>query len=142
MTMDNTKPDILLVDDSFEDAELTLRVLKKDDLIQSGIHLHDGEQALLYLFSTAFEARPKLIVLDIEMPKVNGIEVLRRIKSDPSKMFIPVVMMSSSSNEKHVEESYRLGVNGYVVKHTNYEKFRDEIIWLGKYWLQTNYSPS
>ncbi len=140
--MEHTNPDILLVDDSFEDAELTLRVLKKDNLIQNGLHLHDGEQALQYLFSKEFEARPKLIVLDIEMPKVNGIEVLRRIKSDPAKMYIPVVMMSSSSHEKHVEESYRLGVNGYVIKHTNYEKFKNEITWLGKYWLQTNYSPS
>src|SRR6266481_5678471 len=102
--------EILLVEDSLDDAELTIRALKKHNLGNHLLHLEDGEEALKYIFSEN-NNMPKLILLDLKMPKVDGLEVLRKIKSDERKKIIPVVVLTSSKEERDIIESYKLGVN-------------------------------
>ena len=138
--------EILLVEDNAEDAEMTMRALRKRNLAN---HLHwvqDGEEALEYLFCTGrYGARepvrpPRLVLLDIKMPKVDGIEVLRRIKDSDLKT-VPVVVMTSSNEERDVVESYRLGVNSYIVKPVAFEAFLETVSKIGLYWLLTNRVP-
>ena len=140
--MANKPVDILLIEDNPNDAELAIRALKKNNLSNSILHLQDGEEALDYLFSaehpTAF---PKLILLDIKMPKVDGIEVLRKIKSDEQRKVIPVVLLTSSKEERDIIESYRLGVNAYIVKPVEFEKFIKAVADLGFFWLILNQPP-
>ena len=140
--MNNLAVEVLLVEDNPDDAELTIRVLKKHNLANNLVHLHDGEEALDFLFAGGNNQIPKLILLDLKMPKVDGIEVLRKIKSDEQKKVIPVVILTSSKEERDVVESYQLGVNAYVVKPVEFEKFVEAVAQLGLFWLILNQSPS
>jgi two-component system response regulator len=112
--------------------------LKKNNLGNHLLHLHDGEEALNYIFSPDMNTMPKLILLDIKMPKVDGIEVLRKLKSDPDKKTIPVVVLTSSREEQDIIESYRLGVNAYIVKPVEFDKFMKAVTDLGLFWLIHN----
>ncbi len=138
-----SKPvDILLIEDNPNDAELAIRALKKNNLSNSIVHLQDGEEALEYLFSIDHPSSfPKLILLDIKMPKVDGIEVLRKIKSDEQRKVIPVVLLTSSKEERDIVESYRLGVNAYIVKPVEFDKFIKAVADLGFFWLILNQPP-
>jgi len=138
--------EILLVEDNPEDAEMTMRALRKRSLASQLHWVKDGEEALDYLFcSGPYAGRdrgraPKLVLLDIKMPKVDGIEVLRRVK-DSDLRTIPVVVMTSSNEERDVVESYRLGVNSYIVKPVAFEAFLDTVSKIGLYWVLTNRVP-
>jgi two-component system response regulator len=139
--------EILLVEDNAEDAEMTLRALRKKNLANQVHWVKDGEEALEYLFcSGQYAGRnpshpPKLVLLDIKMPKIDGIEVLRRVKGSELKT-IPVVVMTSSNEERDVLESYRLGVNSYIVKPVQFEAFLETVASIGLYWLLTNRAPT
>lgn len=133
--------EVLLIEDNPDDAELTIRVLKKNNLANNLVHLHDGEEALEFLFAEGNNNIPKIILLDLKMPKVDGIEVLRRIKSDEQKKIIPVVILTSSKEERDIIESYNLGVNAYVVKPVEFEKFVEAVANLGLFWLILNQPP-
>lgn len=145
--MYTTVHEILLVEDNKSDAALTIRALKKHNLANSLIHLVDGAQALDYIFGRGefegrnIEQRPRVIFLDIKMPKVSGLEVLTILKSDERTKLIPIVMMTSSKEEKDIIESHRLGVNSYVVKPVGFENFSKTIADLGLYWLVVNNTP-
>ena len=136
--------DILLIEDSPDDAEMTIRALKKINLANNVVHLENGQDALDFLFvkgkfaNLRLSSHPKVILLDIKMPKVDGIEVLRRIKSDKKTRMIPVVIMTSSGEEKDLITSYELGVNSYVVKPVDFENFARAVSELGLYWLLAN----
>jgi two-component system response regulator len=139
--------EILLVEDSLEDLELTQRALRKANL---GNHIHaarDGAEALDFIFCEgAYDGRkiedsPKLILLDLKLPKVDGLEVLERIKSDPRTRHIPVVILTSSKEQVDVIKSYQLGVNSYIVKPVNFESFTAAVQELGMYWLLINQPP-
>jgi CheY-like chemotaxis protein len=138
--------EILLVEDNPEDAEMTMRALRKKNLANHVHWVKDGEEALDYLFcSGPYAGRqpgrpPKLVLLDIKMPKVDGIEVLRRVKGSELKT-IPVVVMTSSNEERDVLESYRLGVNSYIVKPVQFEAFLETVSKIGLYWVLTNRLP-
>jgi two-component system, response regulator len=138
--------EILLVEDNPEDAEMTMRALRKRNLANQLHWVKDGEEALEYLFcSGRYAGRnpshpPKLVLLDIKMPKIDGIEVLRRIKASELKL-IPVVVMTSSNEERDVVESYRLGVNSYIVKPVQFDAFLDTVAKIGLYWVLTNRVP-
>ena len=141
------KADILLVEDNASDAELTIRALKKSNLISNLLHLQNGEQALNYLFAEGeYEDRnineiPKVILLDLKMPKIDGLEVLRQIKSDMRTNFIPVVLLTSSEEEKDIMNGYKFGVNSYVVKPVDFQNFVKAISDIGIYWLLLNQYP-
>jgi two-component system response regulator len=120
---------------------LTIHALKKHNLANNLLHLLDGEEALSYLFSPNLSSIPKVILLDLKMPKVDGIEVLRRIKSDNRLKVIPVVVLTSSKEDRDIVESYKLGVNAYIVKPVDFEKFVKAISEIGLFWLLLNQSP-
>ena len=137
--------DILLVEDSPADAELAMRALRKGKLANHITWVKDGAEALEFIFRTgAYAGRPdqnpKLILLDIKMPKVDGIEVLRRVKGSELKT-IPVVVMTSSNEERDVLESYRLGANSYIVKPVEFEQFSETMTKAGYYWMLMNKTP-
>lgn len=138
--------EILLVEDNMSDAELTIRALTKAKIANSILHLKDGAEALDYLFGKAAYAErditklPKVILLDIKMPKVDGIEVLRQLKASEHTKVIPVVIMTSSAEEKDIVSSYQLGVNSYVVKPVGFEDFAKAVGELGLYWMLLNKS--
>lgn len=133
--------EILLIEDNPDDAGLTIRALRKHNLANNLLHLQDGEEALNYLFSEKMTGIPKVILLDLKMPKVDGIEVLRRIKSDERRKIIPVVVLTSSKEERDIVESYKLGVNAYIVKPVDFDKFVKAIAEIGFFWLLLNQSP-
>jgi two-component system response regulator len=139
--------EILLVEDNPEDAELTLRALKKHNLANCVVHVGDGEQALDFMFARGsysarnVEDRPKVVILDLKLPKVDGLEVLKILKGDPLTSAVPVVVMTSSKEERDIVESYRLGVNSYIVKPVDFEKFVAAVRDLGLYWLLLNQPP-
>jgi two-component system response regulator len=139
--------EILLVEDSAEDAHLVIRALKKNNLGNNIMHLQDGAEALDFIFAKGkFEGRkvedkPRLILLDLKMPKVDGLQVLKAIKMDERTSSIPVVIMTSSRHDKDLEESYKLGVNSYVVKPVSFENFARAVADLGIYWLMVNQTP-
>ena len=145
--MNDNKVEILLVEDNPHDAEMTIRALKKANLANKLIHLKDGAEALDFIFAKGafsdrqIENKPKVILLDIKMPKVDGIQVLRQIKSNDTTKTIPVVIMTSSKEEQDVITSYNLGVNSYVVKPVDFEGFAKAVSELGFYWLITNQLP-
>lgn len=126
------------------DAEMTIRALKKVNLANNLFHVKDGAEALDFIFAKGSfadrqtDSRPKLILLDIKMPKVDGIEVLRQIKTNETTKTIPVVIMTSSKEEQDIVTSYNLGVNSYVVKPVHFEGFVKAVCELGMYWLITN----
>jgi CheY-like chemotaxis protein len=146
--MISTSNEILLVEDNKSDALLTIRALKKHNLANNLVHLIDGAEALEYIFATGkyegrdLEHKPKVIFLDIKMPKVSGLEVLRMLKSDERTKLIPIVIMTSSKEEKDIIESHKLGVNSYVVKPVGFANFSKTIADLGFYWLVVNNTPS
>ncbi|HLI92039.1 MAG TPA: response regulator [Puia sp.] len=139
--------EVLLVEDNIHDAEMTIRSLKKVNLANNLVHVKDGQEALDFIFGEGkFAGRdlvsgPKVILLDIKMPKVDGIEVLRRLKSREVSRAIPVVIMTSSKEEQDIISSYELGVNSYVVKPVDFEGFAKAVSQLGLYWLLTNQLP-
>ena len=139
--------DILLVEDSPNDAEMTMRALKAGRVANRLEWVKDGAEALDFIMCRgAYEGRPqahpKLILLDLKMPKVDGIEVLRVLKSDPRTKTIPVVMMTSSNTEIDIVNSYDLGVNSYIVKPVEFDKFVEQVSKLGIYWMVVNKVPA
>jgi two-component system response regulator len=145
--MHNSTIEILLVEDNMNDAELTIRALRKNKIVNNIIHLKDGEEALNFLFGTgSYTGRdisilPKLILLDVKMPKVDGIEALRKIKSDDIMKKIPVVMLTSSKEHPDIESSYLLGANSYIVKPVEFDGFMKAVSELGLYWILLNQPP-
>jgi two-component system response regulator len=146
--MDNhTEVEVLLVEDNPRDAEMALRTLRNRNLANSVVHVKDGEEALNWLFGMgAYAGRdptnhPKVVLLDLKLPKVDGLEVLRAIRDDKRTELIPVVVMTSSREERDVVESYKLGVNSYVVKPMDFEGFSAAVAELGHYWLLVNQEP-
>lgn len=139
--------EILLVEDNPQDLELALRALRKANLSNQIEVARDGVEALDFIFCEgAHEGRklqnnPKLILLDLKLPRIDGMEVLRRIKSDDRTRMIPVVMLTSSREQRDIVESYRLGVNSYIVKPVNFERFTAAVRELGMYWLLLNQPP-
>lgn len=140
--------EILLVEDNPNDAELTLYALKKHNVANQIKIVSDGAEALDYMFCTGayahrrIENMPKIILLDLKLPKVDGLEVLQHIKSDPRTRLIPVIVLTSSQEERDVVESYQLGVNSYIVKPVDFERFAEAVRQLGLYWLLLNQTPS
>jgi two-component system response regulator len=140
--------EILLIEDNPEDVEITLRAFRKYHLAGKVQVLRDGEEALECLFSTGRYAEPsvcsnvRLILLDLKLPKVDGIEVLQRCKSDPRTKNIPVVVLTTSREERDLIDSYNLGVNSYVVKPVDFRQFTEAIRQLGLYWMLLNQLPS
>ncbi len=139
--------EVLLVEDNPADAELALRALKKNNFANNVIVVSDGEEALDFIFARgAFSDRkvengPKLVILDLKLPKVDGLEVLKAMKSDPRTRIIPVVVLTSSKEESDIVESYKLGVNSYIVKPVDFDKFVESVRTLGFYWLLFNQGP-
>jgi len=142
-----TAIELLLVEDNPNDLELALRALRKANLANR-IHVaRDGAEALEFVFcegpyvTRSIGDAPKVILLDLKLPKVDGLEVLRRIKADPRTKLIPVVVLTSSKEQRDVVESYQLGVNSYIVKPVNFERFSEAVRDLGVYWLMLNQAP-
>ncbi|MBL7856288.1 MAG: response regulator [Cyclobacteriaceae bacterium] len=138
--LEKQKVEILLVEDNPDDAALTIRTLKKHNLANNLRHLEDGQEALDFLYDE-INPIPRLILLDLKMPRVDGIEVLRKIKSDPVKRTIPVVILTSSREDRDIVESYNLGVNAYVVKPVEFDQFVKAVTDMGLFWLILNQSP-
>ncbi|WP_207494973.1 response regulator [Aridibaculum aurantiacum] len=138
--------EILLVEDNMSDAELVIRSLKKVNLANNLVHLKDGAEALDFLFSHGeYEGQepklPKVILLDIKMPRVDGIEVLKQLRQNPATRTIPVVIMTSSKEEQDVIKSYEIGVNSFVVKPVDFAGFAKAVSTLGMYWVLVNQPP-
>lgn len=143
----NNAIEILLVEDNPDDVELALFALKKNNFANT-IHVaRDGEEALDFLFCRAahnarsFEKPPKVVLLDLKLPKVDGLEVLRALKNDPRTKAVPVVVMTSSKQQRDMVEGYKLGVNSYIQKPIDFAEFREIIKQLGYYWLVINQPP-
>lgn len=137
--------EILLAEDSEADGEMTMRALRKNNLNNEVVWVRDGAEALDFIFGRGHYQgrrwRPKLVLLDIKMPKVDGIEVLRQIKQNDKTKMTPVVIMTSSAEDRDIVDSYRLGVNSYVVKPVEFEQFVDTVAKLGYYWSLVNRLP-
>ena len=139
--------EILIVDDSSSDVELTVHTLRKSKLANT-IHVaDDGAQALDFLFcrgayeERSFERPPRVVLLDLKMPKIDGIEVLRAIRADPRTKAIPVVVLTSSKEQRDLVESYNLGVNAYIQKPVEFDRFREVVERIGMFWLVVNEPP-
>jgi CheY-like chemotaxis protein len=147
MELDVNNVEILLVEDNLDDAGLVIRALKKSNLANHLVHLSDGAQALEFIFCKGEYAnrqigdRPKVILLDLKMPKVDGLQVLKAIREDERTKAIPVVIMTSSNEERDIVEGYRLGVNSYIVKPVDFDNFSKAVAELGFYWLLLNKVP-
>ncbi|GAB1445465.1 MAG: response regulator [Cyclobacteriaceae bacterium] len=145
--MKNTNIDILLIEDSPHDAEMSLRALKKNKIANDIIHLTNGAQVLNFLFGLGeFEGRdvdnkPKLILLDLKMPKIDGIEVLQKIKQNESTKRIPVVVLTSSKENPDIQKCYDLGANSYLVKPVDFNSFIRSVTDSGMYWMLLNQLP-
>jgi two-component system, response regulator len=136
--------EVLLVEDNPDDAMLAKMALEESKIVNSIVHLKDGAEALDYIFREGTYAnqpadnKPKIILLDLKMPKINGLEVLRRLKSSETTKKIPVIMFTSSDEDPDVKECYNLGVNSYIVKPMDFEKFKNTVNNIGLYWLVLN----
>lgn len=145
--MNQNDVEILLVEDNPDDLELALHALRREKLANHIEVARDGEEALDFIFCRAkyahrnFSHQPRLILLDLKLPKVDGLQVLREIKDDPRTKSIPVVILTSSREEKDLVEGYRLGVNSYIQKPVDFEQFRGSIKTVGLYWLVVNQAP-
>lgn len=139
--------DLLLVEDNPHDIELTLHTFRSYNFANHVYVVRDGAEALEFVFCTGayadrrFEDTPKVILLDLKLPKVDGLEVLRRVKGDPRTQMIPVVVLTSSAEERDIVESYQVGVNSYLVKPVNFEQLAETVRQLGLYWLLMNQAP-
>jgi two-component system response regulator len=139
--------EIILVEDNVSDADLIKRALAKSNVANKIIHLKDGQEALDYLFSEAqwkgikTSNASKLILLDLKMPKISGLEVLKKIKSNEETRKIPVVVLTSSKEDPDIQECYKLGVNSYVVKPLGFDEFSKTVSQLGLYWMLLNQHP-
>jgi len=146
--MNANEVDILLADDSQDDIDLTLHALRAENLANHVYIVRDGEEALDFLFCTgphagrSFDHPPKLVLLDLKMPKVDGMQVLRQLKGDARTKTIPVVLMTSSREERDMAQGYDLGVNSYVQKPVDFDEFRKAVKLLGLYWMVTNQPPA
>ena len=134
--------EILLVEDNEDDVELTLHALRKERLANSIEVARDGEEALDFLFGDSRGALPRLVLLDLKLPKVDGMEVLRRLKADPRSHNVPVVILTSSREERDLVSGYKLGVNSYIQKPVDFDQFRETIKQVGLYWLVINQAPA
>ena len=136
--------EVLLVEDNPDDAKLTIRTLKRENLANNLIHLKDGAEALDFIYAEgAFTGRdtaynPRVILLDLKMPKVNGLEVLERVKGDPTTKTIPIVILTSSDEDPDIKKAYELGANSYIVKPVDFTSFAKVIAELGFYWVFMN----
>lgn len=145
--MNKTTIEVLLVEDNEDDAELTIRALSKAGMANKLLHVKDGAEALDLLFgkgqyaNNALASMPKVILLDIKMPRVNGIEVLKQLKTNDTTRAVPVVIMTSSKEQQDLINSYNLGVNSYVVKPVEFVDFARAVTDLGMYWLLINETP-
>ncbi len=139
--------EILLVEDNPRDAELAIRALRKHNLANQLVHLHDGQEALDWLFGIPGNTdespphNPKVVLLDLKLPKVDGLEVLRAMRADPRTRLVPVVAMTSSREESDLIRSYELGVNSYIVKPVEFDSFSAAVAETGHYWLLMNQEP-
>jgi two-component system, response regulator len=145
---DPEKVEILLVEDNSADAELTLHAMRKKSKLANHIEVvRDGEEAVDFLFCRGsfsqrqVSAAPRLILLDLKLPKVNGLQVLQAIKSDPRTKAIPVIILTSSKEERDLVDSYQYGVNSYIQKPVNFSEFQEVVRQLGMYWLLLNQPP-
>ncbi|MCF8362694.1 MAG: response regulator [Prolixibacteraceae bacterium] len=140
--------EILIVEDTEADAEMAVRAFKKNNLANNIYVVGDGEEALDFIYARGQfnervnEAAPKIILLDLKLPKVDGLEVLRTLKNDPVKKMVPVIVLTSSREERDIVESYSLGVNSYIVKPVDFDKFVEAVKNLGLYWLLLNQAPN
>lgn len=145
--MAHKKVEILLVEDNADDAELAVQALRRDKLANEIAIARDGEEALDFIFcrgpqaGRSFDSPPRLVLLDLKLPKIDGLEVLKAIKSDPRTRAIPVVIMTSSREERDLIEGYTLGVNAYVQKPIDFDQFRNIVKDLGMFWLVINEPP-
>jgi len=134
--------EIVLVEDSDEDAELTMRALKRRNFANTVRRIMDGAEALDYFFASndggAVKSLPRVVLLDLKLPKVNGLEVLQRLKNDERTRAVPVVVLTSSKEDRDLEEAYRRGANSYIVKPVEFDKFMQAIETLGMYWMLVN----
>jgi two-component system response regulator len=139
--------EILLVEDNLDDATLAIRALKKHNLANKLVHLKDGVEALDFIYGTGTYAdrnishTPKVILLDLKMPKISGMEVLQKVKSDPATKSIPVVILTSSAENPDIKKCYELGANSYIVKPVEFENFTQTLSELGMYWAALNKLP-
>ncbi len=146
--MISNEVEILLIEDNPNDAELTIRALKKNNIANNILVIDDGEKALEYIFAEGeysqrnINKSPNVILLDLKLPKVSGLEILKKIKSDERTKIIPVVVLTSSREESDLIASYKLGVNSFIVKPVDFNSFISEISKLGYYWLILNKRPS
>ena len=146
--MERSQIEILLVEDNMDDAEMTIHALRKNNLANKLIHMKDGEEALDFLFGTGnfigrdVNLKPSLILLDLKMPKIDGLEVLERVKSNEATKKIPVVILTSSKEDPDVSKCYELGANSYIVKPVEFGSFIKAVSELGMYWMILNQPPA
>ncbi|WP_339791379.1 response regulator [uncultured Imperialibacter sp.] len=139
--MEKQAPDLLLIEDNPDDAKLAIRILRKSNIANHLLHLKDGEEAISYLSSLSKYKAPKLILLDIKMPKIDGLEVLRKVKSNPALNSTVVVILTSSGEEKDIADAYEAGVNAYLVKPVEFAAYNDMLTKAGYFWMTLNQIP-
>jgi len=143
----NSEVEILLIEDNFNDAELAIRALKKNSFANNLVHLNDGAEGIDFIFAQGnyidrnIKNSPRLILLDLKMPKINGVDVLKKIKSDSRTRKIPVVILTSSKEDPDIQECYDLGANSYIVKPVEFGEFVKVMSNLGLYWMLLNQPP-
>ena len=135
--LESAAPQIVLIEDNPDDEALTLRALKKNGIVNDVIVLRDGAEALTFLHG-ADAPSPHLVLLDLKLPRIDGLEVLRRLRQDPRTALLPIVVLTSSNEERDLVESYRLGANSYIRKPVDFEQFTEAVRQLGLYWLVLN----